>query len=104
MKIPDLSNATPEFLADELGKIRRVMKEAKQQEGFYKTALAARMEPGVAVNGEVYRAGLTMQQQERLDTEAIKRDMPADWIKRYTKTIEFQVVRVERTDGQPEEE
>lgn len=41
---PNLSNATPEGLADMLGQVREEMKELKQLEGLYKAALLSKLD------------------------------------------------------------
>lgn len=44
-KAPNLDNATPGGLADQLGDVREQIKELEKTEGFLKEALKARMRP-----------------------------------------------------------
>jgi len=56
--MPDLSNATPSFLIDEIGTQRVIKTAAEKLEKFYKTALYARMgDDETTVEGEKF-AGL----------------------------------------------
>lgn len=94
--IQNLSNATPEFLVDELGKIRDQQKILEKQEGFYKEALKARLDGRTFVDGEEYLASIATQERTSLDQQKIKEDMGDEWIKKYSKTTEFQVIRTNK--------
>lgn len=91
---PDLSNATPEGLVDELGRVRRIMSRFKAYEGFLKEGLKARwpktedpnkemimgedgeprikMVPVTSVRGEIYGAEWSEVTQNRVDMDAIR--------------------------------
>jgi len=75
--IPNLENATPGFLVDELGKIRAEASRLKFLEGIYKQALEARCTP-TQLNGTKFIMGETFvgdwveKTQERVDTNKVK--------------------------------
>lgn len=97
--MPNLSNATPEFLVDELGAVRNQIKELKKREGFFKQALEARLEPDQAeVAGEVYTATITLTVSERLDTASIRDEMSPEWINSHSKVSEYNTIRTKRLD------
>lgn len=109
-KAPDLSNATPEFLVDEIGYLRDQKKQIEKAEGFYKEALTSRLTEGEReVTGETYVATLNSQTQERLSSEPVRafieRLQKADGqqlmvtleeAQSWFKTITFDVLRTEK--------
>ena len=96
-KMPDLDNATPGFLVDELGAVREKIKDLQKYEGYYKEALKARLEPGQAtVDGEVFSALIDEVEQVRLDTTGIRKDMDEEWIDKYSKLVEFITIKTVR--------
>lgn len=97
-RMPDLSNATPGFLVDELGEVREKIAELKKLEGFYKEALLARSHEVHSVEGETFVAGLTDRSQQRLDTAGLKEEFGEQWYQDHTKTITFREVRTTRLD------
>lgn len=93
----NLANATPEFLSDELGEIREVLKEGKKQEGFIKAALKARMDEGMdLVEGDYFRTTIDESVRNGLDTPKIKASMSQEWIDEHSKTTEVTTVRSKR--------
>ncbi len=93
--IPNLDNATPGMLVDEIGDIRVAMSRLKKREGFYKQALIARLDEGqTLIEGDkLYDGMLEETVQERLDTAKIREDMDEDWLRDHTKVIEFKTLR-----------
>ena len=92
---PNLDNATPGMLIDQIGDIRTTMAMLKKREGFYKQALMARLEDGqTLVEGDEFYDGMIEDTvQERLDTPKIREDMDEDWIREHTKVLEFKTIR-----------
>ena len=89
-KMPDLSNATPTFLADELGGVREQIKKFKKLEGYYKEAMLARLEQGqTTVEGEKYLQTIVEVEQMRFDTAGAKEKYGEDWYNDHCKQIEF---------------
>lgn len=75
--IPNLENATPGFLVDEIGRMRVESARLKFLDGVYKQALEARLsddqKAGIAlIEGERFIGSRIEQRQERVDTEAVK--------------------------------
>lgn len=90
---PNLENATPEWLVDELGRIRRIFSRAKKLEGYYKEALKARWPmiddpsgetyttpegdikikriPVGMLRGEIYGVDYSLGSQSRVDLDAV---------------------------------
>lgn len=79
---PDLSNATPEMLVDEMGKLSVVENHAKKLRAFYKEAYLARKSIPIAdkfsANSEVSQAGdifvatTTRSDPARVDIDDLK--------------------------------
>lgn len=90
---PNLENATPNSLVDDLSRVRRMMSRLKKLEGFYKEALKARWpqeetdeididpvtfeerhvkRPAPQVQGEIYTVTWDEVTQNRVDTDAVK--------------------------------
>jgi hypothetical protein len=96
-KMPNLDNATPGFIVDELGSVREEIKNLVKFEGYYKEALKARLEPGQAtVDGETFSALIVDTEQVRLDTARIKEDMDEVWLDEHSKLIEFITIKTAR--------
>jgi len=79
-KIPDLSNATPGFLIDEIGKLREEQKRIKFLEGFYKQALEARASKAQLngtefIQGEKYIGDRSFQAQKRINSELVVEEL-----------------------------
>lgn len=94
-RMPDLSNATPPFLVDELGKVRAQMSKIKRLEGYYKEALSARWPAGESeCSGENFTCEREYVSQVRLDTDKIRADMDEDWIKEHSKEVNYYQFKV----------
>ena len=92
--LPNLDNATPSFLADELGTLRAQLKVLKQKEGIIRDALVARMQPSQTVaEGENYTAQLTHSEQRRLDTQTVRQLLTAEQLEECTKVVAITQVR-----------
>lgn len=97
--IPNLENATPGFLVDEIAKIRTEQSRLKFLEGVYKQALQARITDAQksgaeGIEGTYAFATYRKQTQERVDTDAVKAyfaDQPEE-LKKVMKVIEFDVL------------
>jgi len=97
--IPNLENATPGFLVDEIEKLRVEQARCKYLEGIYKQALEARVTPeqksgAQTILGAASIGTYRMQTQERIDTEAVKeyfKDKPEE-LRKLMKVIEFPVL------------
>lgn len=94
-KVPNLANATPEFLADEIGKLAEARKENEKMEKLYKEALKARCKNlGIDfVQGEEFEVSITKSDRTALDTTAVKAEMGDDWWAERCKISEVTTVR-----------
>lgn len=88
-QMQNLANATPEFLADELGDIRQQVKDLKKREGFIKTALNARLDYDDLVHGERYGGVKLLKERASLDTARIREDHDEAWIEKYTNVSQY---------------
>lgn len=89
-EMPNLANATPSFLIDEMGRIRSEVKKLEQMEGYYKEALKAQWPEGeTQEDGEIYAAERIYVVQGRLDTAKIREDMSEDWLKDHSKETSY---------------
>jgi len=87
--IPNLENATPSFLLDEIARMRVEASRLKFLDGVYKQALEARLTEdeltkGKMIEGSRYTGTYSTQTQERVDTEAVKeyfKDKPEELAK-----------------------
>lgn len=97
-KTPKLGdNVTPEMLVDDFGKHNEKRKVEEKAEGFYKTAIKARLEEGeTVVNGEEFICIIEDCTRTTLDTKAIEEDMGAEWCEKYRKTTEYSKMTVKR--------
>ena len=99
MDLPNLSNATPGFLADELGRVREELKALKMLEGHYKEALVAAMDgaTGVTVEGETFAAFMDTQERACLDTRKAKAYLASHGhLSQHMKTSTATMMRVVR--------
>lgn len=85
---PDLSNATPEFLIDEMAKLSAMENQIKKLRNLYKEAYYARAginkeEMAVGVpdvrQGEMFIASTTRSMPRRFDSKALKETNPEVW-------------------------
>lgn len=94
--IPNLENATPGFLMDEIASMRVMMARLKFLDGVYKQALEARatgeqLSGAVMVEGDKVFGKRKFMKQERVDSDAVKellKDRPDD-LRKVMKVIEF---------------
>ncbi len=101
IKIPNLANATPGFLADELGKTRESMKALMRYEGICKEGLKGRAQTPtkgdpIEVQGRNFTATISEVSQSRIDTEKLKKTYGEDWYNEHCKEITFQKVSTSR--------
>jgi len=95
--LPDLANATPSFLVDEIGYLRECMKLIKKREGYFKEALIARLEPAQAtIDGERYSALIENLSRSGLNTEKIRAEMSVEWIELHTTTTDYVQIKTTR--------
>lgn len=92
---PDLANATPEFLVDEMGKLSVAMNHAKKMREFYKTALFAKLniDPKAKLEeqfhaGEVFIAKVGQSATTRLNQTRIKETQAPEWIAEMSDTTD----------------
>lgn len=106
---PDLSNATPSMLLDEMGKLSMVENATKKLRAFYKEAYYARTgirieemelgDQGARVNdGEIFRATTTRTMPMRLDQTRLKEEKP-DIYNEYLKQGDQLTTRFELKEG-----
>lgn len=94
-ELPNLANATPSFLIDEMGKLRAEIKKLQQLEGYYKEGLKARWpEDETSLDGETYSCNKENVVQFRLNTEMIRADMDEDWIRDHSKTLSYSQFKI----------
>jgi hypothetical protein len=88
--MPNLENATPQFLIDELGEVRERIKVLQKYEGLYKAALEARLGDITRMQSERYSLLVKHVDQERLDGDKVKAFLEAQGVlKDYQKVISF---------------
>lgn len=84
-EVPDLSNATPTMLVDEMAKLSLIENYAKALRKFYREALYARVDYKVEdfangeardYSGEKFTATTTRSDPARLDTTRLKEEEP----------------------------
>lgn len=91
-EVPNLDNATPEMIIDEMGKLSMVENAAKKMRAFYKEALYARtgIDPDKIISepiinsGEMFIATTTQSYPNRLDQTAFKEAEP-ETFEKYVK-------------------
>ncbi len=94
--IPNLENATPGFLIDEIARMRVEASRLKFLDGVYKQALEARADPAhldgtLPVEGDKVYGKRKKMTQERVDTDAVKayfKDDP-EGLKKVMKEVTF---------------
>lgn len=107
-QMPDLRNATPEFLIDEIGALAEKRKADEKIEKFYKEALKARAKKlGLTfVRGEKFEGTITTADRVTINTAQIKEEMGEDWVLERSRSTEVVTVKTGRlgTLGSLEEE
>ncbi len=97
-KMPDLRNATPMYITDELGAIRDQQKGLKKLEGYFKDALLARVSAGSVTEGENYTAQVSSESRTTLDTKGIREEMGPDWCSERSQTTDFIKVSTKKAE------
>lgn len=94
--VPNLENATPGYLVDEIAKMRVQASRLKFLDGIYKNALQARineqqLEGKEVITGEQFIGSFKQMTQERIDTEVVRAFFKNDpeTLKRMIKIISF---------------
>ena len=99
-EIPDLSNATPTFLVDQIGLQRQIQKDAKFLEGIYKQALDARRDKTVDfVEGDTFRGEYTTSPRESVNSGAVRADFPPGTHPQYYQVTEVTMLKTPKKDG-----
>lgn len=100
--IPNLENATPEFLVDEIGRIRIEASRLKYLEGIYKQALEARasdghLNGGKLVTGDKFIGHFEVVTQERIDTTSVREYFVnnPEILKELTKVVTFRQLKTQ---------
>ena len=94
--LPNFANATPEFLTDELGRIRKDIKALEKEKDLVSEALKARgriLELNT-FTGEYYTSEVVEMSRSGLDTAAIREEMGEDWCAERTKTTTYEQINV----------
>jgi hypothetical protein len=97
--LPNLDNATPGFIVDELGRIREEMSRLKTLEGYYKQALQGRRADGQnAISGTLFDALISEETQIRVSSDKVRNYFAADaeGLASVCDEISFQVIRTTR--------
>lgn len=104
-ELPNLGNATQEFLIDEIAKLRDEQKDLKWLEGVYAEAVKARFHDaegrvtpltesnkaemaGKVFAGTTHVLEIQYVEQSRMNTELFKAEQP-EMYRKYVKTIDF---------------
>lgn len=97
-KTPNLENATPGFIVDELGRTREKIADLKKLEGIYKEALSGRVdEDQQLVEGEkTFNATIEEVEQMRFDSAGAKKEFGEAWYIEHSKLISFRTIRTMR--------
>jgi hypothetical protein len=96
-ELPDLSNATPGFLLDQIAAQRQLQKDAKYLEGVYRQALDSRKDPEAkSVESDLNVGEYVESAQERLDSDAIRESVSHDDLvaKGWLKVIPVTTLRI----------
>ncbi len=96
-RMPNLDNATPMSLVDDLGETREKISALKKLEGIYKEALKARLDEGQeTVEGDKFNALIEQVTQSRLDTDQVKLRLQPEILETCYKEITFITIRTSR--------
>ena len=97
-KLPNLSNATPEFLVDEIGDVRQQIKELEKKKGFYQEALLgrARLLGQTHFKGDRWEADIVELSRTGLDTQTVKEEMGEEWYAEHCKVTSYQQINTKR--------
>ena len=101
--IPNLSNATPQGLVDQIGELRAEAKRLEFLEGVYKEALKARVTENELkgldqILGEIYIGSYEDKRQERIDTAAVREHFANDpeTLAKLFKEISYKQLNIKR--------
>jgi len=96
-RLPDLRNATLEFLIDETRNTRVELNRLKKLEAYYSTALKARIptdEQGAQISQSSHFAvTVNTVTQERISTELCRELLPPELLAQVTVTTSFQTLK-----------
>jgi hypothetical protein len=97
VRTPDLTNATPEYLVDELGWVRDMLKLFGRREGFLKEALKGRWpEDAATVEGENYAALKEHISQIRVKSELVRQKLTEEELAEVCEEISYDQIKVTR--------
>lgn len=101
--IPNLENATPSFLVDELGETRKRMSDLKKYEGMLNQRLQAERRETIEITkgeptweGDNYGVSFTPGCRVTTDMDALQKDNPEVDITKYERRTDFMTVRTPR--------
>lgn len=101
--IPNLENATPSFLVDELGETRKRMSDLKKYEGMLNQRLQAERRDVIETTkgeptweGDNYGVSFTPGCRVTTDMDALQKDNPEVDITKYERRTDFMTVRTPR--------
>lgn len=96
-KLPDLTNATPAFLIDEIGKLAEASNHAKKLSKMYKEALTARLpdyRETEEFQGDTFKLRRNKYTMERLDNDKAKETLDrAGLLNEHLKVLEITSMR-----------
>jgi len=99
-KLPDLSNATPPYLADELGDIRAEIKRLQKLEGLYKDVLEAKKDPeATTVEGDKWCQVFEMVSQMRINADLCRQHLDAETLAKVTAEVSYRQIKSVRKAG-----
>lgn len=101
MQIPNLANATPSMLIDEIGPIRVEVSRLTALNKMYTAALKARVASlDSPLAGDTYVMTPTTFMQTRIDVEKVRAVLDEETLAKVQSTSEVTQMRFKRKDGQ----
>jgi hypothetical protein len=94
VEIPNLDNATPEGLIDQIFEQREIQKNAKQLEGILRQRFDTLIGDKKTCESETCVAMITTTSQDRLNTEMIRAEMTPEWIQKYSKVTPMTTLKI----------
>jgi hypothetical protein len=91
--LPNLSNATPEFLIDEVGKMNDEKKRLDTLIKYFRAKLDPMIKGKLHVAGGEYEVNLTYFDQERIDAAKVRELLPPDQIAQVISTTSVSQAR-----------
>jgi len=95
-QMPNLANATPSFLVDELGALKRQISDLEKTEAFLKEALKARLKDQRTVVGEQFTMIITTVTQERIDPNKVRELLTPKQLEKVINAVTFDQMRFTR--------